>query len=391
MKNNTKFGIEIEFFTNYKTGIPASNIKNIISGSIYDICEHLKVSTSLPFVVGTRSQSQLSRWKLTTDSSVQENGLEIVSPILSGEEGMKQVQTVLDCLSKFAIVDNTCGLHVHVDATTLDTQQVALVAILGQSLYSFVPAKRYHDRYAKLFTIQEMIELKKFPKTLPPVQREKFVNIQAFGKHGTVEFRGLEGTLEFDVLSSWIEIVTSLVTYVKNKPRIGILDNKKVENMVKILTDLEFERSFKKIEILHLIANNTQYKKVLDECMGLATNSLKISDVAHWKEFYSSLDSFWTSIQLSKTQLETIMFFYNMSYAMTLTKNLENSKQEIFQEITRVASVAIQEIQTSIKLIHECQNSWNKKIYENINFSLENLNLTPETKEIYEMRTKIFG
>ena len=52
-------------------------------------------------------------WKVITDSSC---GYEIVSPILSGKEGLKDTETVLNCLNHMdgVQINASCGVHVHV-------------------------------------------------------------------------------------------------------------------------------------------------------------------------------------------------------------------------------------------------------------------------------------
>lgn len=66
-------------------------------------------------------------WKLVTDSSLQGNNtFELVSPILVGENGLKELETVcwvLDICN--AKVNDSCGFHVHMDAASfnLDTEE----------------------------------------------------------------------------------------------------------------------------------------------------------------------------------------------------------------------------------------------------------------------------
>ena len=58
------------------------------------------------------------QWKVVSDGSVRGRnvqGLEFVSPILSGDEGLEQIRKVADALrSMGATVNSTCGFHVHV-------------------------------------------------------------------------------------------------------------------------------------------------------------------------------------------------------------------------------------------------------------------------------------
>jgi hypothetical protein len=63
-------------------------------------------------------------WRVVADGSVS-NGCEVVSPILSGNEGLQALQTVVRALKAAgATVNNTCGFHVHVDARDLKGAEV---------------------------------------------------------------------------------------------------------------------------------------------------------------------------------------------------------------------------------------------------------------------------
>ena len=68
-------------------------------------------------------------WNCQSDGSIApERGrfaAEIVSPPLSGEEGLIQVVFVMDKLAEIgAKINRSCGFHIHVDAGDLDAEQV---------------------------------------------------------------------------------------------------------------------------------------------------------------------------------------------------------------------------------------------------------------------------
>lgn len=73
-------------------------------------------------------------WKSKTDASLQRPPtpyhfpIEIVSPVLQGEDGLVQVVAVVNrLLTDGAQVNTSCGLHVHVDATHLSPEQVQAI------------------------------------------------------------------------------------------------------------------------------------------------------------------------------------------------------------------------------------------------------------------------
>lgn len=61
-------------------------------------------------------------WKIVTDASIRGEEhdlcLELVSPVLSGTDGMSELRSILDHVRRLGIATNaSCGFHVHVDAT----------------------------------------------------------------------------------------------------------------------------------------------------------------------------------------------------------------------------------------------------------------------------------
>ena len=75
-------------------------------------------------------------WKIVPDSSLRGQSdddlvMELVSPILQGEDGLKQLRLVMDRLRSLGISTNTtCGFHIHVDATRGTDQAVSSMATL---------------------------------------------------------------------------------------------------------------------------------------------------------------------------------------------------------------------------------------------------------------------
>ena len=64
-----------------------------------------------------------NHWKVVTDGSVNRygTGYELVSPPISGDEGLAELERALEILNELgAKVDRTCGVHVHHDASDFD-------------------------------------------------------------------------------------------------------------------------------------------------------------------------------------------------------------------------------------------------------------------------------
>lgn len=73
-------------------------------------------------VEGYNHTNYRDHWKLVTDSSLNgDNSFELVSPILQGEQGLEEVEKVCWVLELCDVrVNDSCGLHVHMDAATFD-------------------------------------------------------------------------------------------------------------------------------------------------------------------------------------------------------------------------------------------------------------------------------
>lgn len=126
-----KFGVEIEAF-----GIMKSELK-----------EELKAA-GIPVSEGFRSVNMPDEWKITIDSSITgAASFELVSPILQGEAGLRQLKTVTLILKGLeAKVNKTCGLHIHLDASDFDLKTWKNLyknyAMLEPFIDSFMPKDR---------------------------------------------------------------------------------------------------------------------------------------------------------------------------------------------------------------------------------------------------------
>ena len=94
-------------------------------------------------------------WKLVTDSSLSGNDtFELVSPILVGEAGLKELETVcwvLDLCN--AKVNDSCGFHVHMDAANFSMETWKNLALTYKHLEpvidSFMPGSRRNNQYCR--------------------------------------------------------------------------------------------------------------------------------------------------------------------------------------------------------------------------------------------------
>lgn len=183
-----KFGIEIEAYNASSTAVLRAVRRQFI-----DCFSESYNHTTRP------------HWKIVSDSSISgQNPFELVSPILEGEEGLKEVKKVCKALKEVnAKVNSSCGLHVHINASdfTITTWKHLLVnyARLEKIIDRFMPQSRRDNRYCRGFS-----EIRDFENRIMAAEsvddirsilqtRYRKINADAYVRHGSIEFRRHDG------------------------------------------------------------------------------------------------------------------------------------------------------------------------------------------------------
>jgi len=163
-------------------------------------------------------------WKLVPDSSIvrRENGriahnaIELVSPVLKGEEGLETVRKVGETLKRIGQkVHSNCGLHVHFGASDLTVPQVKKITEryvkFEAEIDSVVAPSRRGDsnRYAHSMgpIAHRILNCNaRSVMDLAISQGDRFhkLNLTAFQRHGTIENRHHQGTIEPEKIVNWI-------------------------------------------------------------------------------------------------------------------------------------------------------------------------------------------
>lgn len=202
---NRKFGVEIEFLATVDKDEVVREIRsNGIScdweGYNHDDCE--------------------DHWKMVRDGSC---GYELVSPILSGEDGLHQIEVVCGVLKQVgAKVDRSCGLHVHVDARNLAKKDVAKVFI-GYARYeplfdALMPESRRQNLNGYCQSIKSAVNYShEFASDLQRAYNRLFhtrytkVNLESLIRHGSIEFRQHSGTIDANKITNWVVLMVGFV------------------------------------------------------------------------------------------------------------------------------------------------------------------------------------
>ena len=177
-------------------------------------------------VEGYNHTDHTDHWKLVTDSSLSGNNtFELVSPILHGEQGLEELEKVcwvLDLCN--AKVNDTCGLHVHMDAAEFDLTTWKNLILTYKRLEgvidNFMPRSRRNNRYCKGLSAITETSIKNARsisdlRTAFLHNRYHKVNLEAYARHRTVEFRQHGGSTNFTKMSAWIHFLAKMITFAK--------------------------------------------------------------------------------------------------------------------------------------------------------------------------------
>lgn len=183
-------------------------------------------------------------WKIVTDGSVS-RGFEVVSPVLSGEEGLAEVARVCRALVEAgATVDRSTGLHVHFDAA--DLSATAIARFLGfyakheDSIDLLVAESRRSNanRYTKSLVsgggsisarVNEFLGQMRavvadearngrahavdfLARRIFRGDRYFKVNVQSLFRHGTVEVRQHQGTVNATKGVAWVRLCGAMIS-----------------------------------------------------------------------------------------------------------------------------------------------------------------------------------
>ena len=208
-----KFGIELETVSSNHTSV-AKTIDFVRTFGInIDTVDYTHRTTSF--------------WKVTTDASLTNGyGREFVSPPFTEESAaFIEIRKMCDAMSLLNVsVNSSCGFHVHLDISDLTPKQVARVLKFYQVYESDIDKLHQNSRRGQNLrycgglasytlnpdSISNLNQLTSLFST-----RYLKVNIQAYLRHGTLEFRQHGGTVNALKIINWVKFCTRVIEYAK--------------------------------------------------------------------------------------------------------------------------------------------------------------------------------
>lgn len=173
-------------------------------------------------------------WKIVSDSTVRPNryqtgmtGFELVSPPMKGLDGMLEIKVVCEALRECGTqVNRTCGLHVHHDAGDLTGKDLVWLQRMyircetvidglhpqsrrGMNQYC-QSVKGYQDPQDLGHKINKM-SIEDVLTYYHRYDRYGKLNLLAYRRHGTVEFRQAAGTIDPKKILNWVVFTQAMV------------------------------------------------------------------------------------------------------------------------------------------------------------------------------------
>jgi len=183
-----------------------------------------------------------NHWKITSDATLETKNsdrnvftnVEIVSPILYGEAGLAQLKKVCEVIGVMnGRINTKAGLHVHHACNGHGGLKLAVMAALIYRQFQddydkMLPkSRRHHCEYAEHISVSDIENYKRFVRTDSirddGLARRRVVNVYAYARHGTCEFRQHSGSVDYTKISNWVKITRHVV--IRAKKLINEMDN----------------------------------------------------------------------------------------------------------------------------------------------------------------------
>lgn len=175
---------------------------------------------------------------LLPDWSIKEEhcGTELISPVLSGYEGLIIVRAQMKKLyESFDIMSfDDCGLHVHVDIQNFTLGNLKKLLLIGSRfddvIFSLMRPERRdnqfcaHSHYteSEIRECRSMRDIYALQGSDPVEGRYVGLNTWAWKRHGTVEFRYAAGCTDWRLIYAYVTMYMRMVSFAKTADPIPV-------------------------------------------------------------------------------------------------------------------------------------------------------------------------
>ena len=177
----------------------------------------------------------LTGWRAKYDGSLTGgNGLEVVSPILTGEDGEAQIRTATRVLRGLGATPNrSCGLHVHHECRDLTADGFKALARGWKRNQGIIdglvsPSRRNGANHycqplsdGDLHRIESCSTVEEITRAAQGISRYKTLNFSALGRYHTVEVRQHQGTCDAEKIISWVKLGQGIIAAAASTPNVS--------------------------------------------------------------------------------------------------------------------------------------------------------------------------
>jgi hypothetical protein len=156
------------------------------------------------------------------DASI--NGKEFYSDILSGDKGLAEIEAFCHFADRNGFsVDSSCGLHVHFDMRSEDTDSIKAIACAMLPTYevwkAFVEEGRHSNHYchASCADLGEVYAVEDFHAWGNRRRRYEWLNFVAYPEHRSLEVRLHHGSLNAQEINNWIRGISLWMDWAASK------------------------------------------------------------------------------------------------------------------------------------------------------------------------------
>ena len=227
LDNMRRYGVELEFFYPRR---------------MEDLAYTIMQETGIEVHCVNYSNRDTNLWRLKPDASLSairaNRGtyyypMELVTPILHGEEDMIKLRKVVEIINRDAKVNKQTGMHVHVDVGNADVKELRRFCCYAgkyeRAINNILPMSRRESRWARNHLAEdasldrfygELTNRAKTGETSSLLAHRSFNgsgtrymkwNFDNYWRTGTVENRAHSGTTDADKVENWVRLLQGII------------------------------------------------------------------------------------------------------------------------------------------------------------------------------------